>query len=223
MIKNIRGIVFDAYGTLFDVNSVQAKCDEIYPGEGERISSLWRQKQLEYSWLYSLMGRYTDFWKITDDALKFTLKELKLEATDQIRHSILDEYLMLKPYAEVPEAIRSLQSHEMAILSNGSSEMLHRVVENSGLSGFFKSVISVDDVRIFKPSMKVYELGPARLGIPKEEVLFISSNSWDASGAKAFGFKVCWINRFKRTFDELGLNPDLTISSLDELSDKLKH
>ncbi|BCJ85032.1 haloacid dehalogenase type II [Effusibacillus dendaii] len=216
-MQNIKAIVFDAYGTLFDVHTVVEKCEQYFPTQGKVISQIWRQKQLEYTWLRSLMGRYEDFWHVTSDALTFTLKELGLETNDDICTDILKEYLYLKPYPEVPYALNELKNHTLAILSNGSLEMLNDMVQNAGLREVFSNVISVDELKIFKPFMGVYQLAPAKLGIRKEETLFISSNSWDATGAKVFGFQVCWINRFNKTFDELNTRPDLIIKSLDEL------
>ncbi|WP_420830379.1 haloacid dehalogenase type II [Bacillus piscicola] len=217
----IKAIAFDAYGTLFDVHTVVDKCEEFFPGQGRQFSEIWRQKQLEYSWLRSLMGRYKDFWEITEDALQFTLKELKLEADEDTRTALLHEYLQLKPYPEVPEALERLKDKNLAILSNGSPQMLHTLVENARLSHVFSNLISVDELKTFKPFMGVYQLSPATLGVPREETLFVSSNSWDAAGAKTFGFQVCWINRFNKQFDELGAEPDRVITQLDELIDQI--
>lgn len=221
-MKDIKAIVFDAYGTLFDVHTVVEKCEQYFPTKGRIISELWRQKQLEYTWLRSLMGRYEDFWKITNDSLLFALKELELERNDEICADILNEYLYLKPYSEVPNALKKLKNLSLAILSNGSPKMLNDMVSNAGLKEAFSDVISVDELKIFKPFMGVYQLAPVKLGIHKEETLFVSSNSWDATGAKVFGFNVCWINRFNKTFDELNTKPDLIVKNLDELVNYVK-
>jgi 2-haloacid dehalogenase len=221
-LENVKAIVFDAYGTLFDVHTVAAKCEELYPNMGKKISEIWRQKQLEYTWLRSLMGRYEDFYRVTDDALAFTLKELGLDTSPEIRNDILKEYLFLKPYPEVAQALGAIKDKTLAILSNGSPDMLNTVVKNAGLTHVFSDIISVDELKIFKPFMGVYQLAPAKLGINKENTLFVSSNAWDAAGAKVFGFQVCWINRFDRTFDELHARPDFIIKSLDQLVDKLQ-
>jgi 2-haloacid dehalogenase len=220
-MKTVSAVVFDAYGTLFDVHSVAEKCEKEFPGYGRRISEIWRQKQLEYTWLRSLMGRYQDFWKVTDDALVFTLIELGLEATAELREEILKEYLTLKPYTEVPQALQAMAGRKLAILSNGSPEMLNKMVENAGLMDRFDDVISVDELKIFKPFMGVYQLSPAKLGVLKEETLFVSSNAWDAAAAKVFGFQVCWINRFDRNFEQLQADPDIIVKTLDELAHKL--
>ncbi|WP_134704448.1 haloacid dehalogenase type II [Ammoniphilus sp. YIM 78166] len=216
----IKAIIFDAYGTLFDVHTVVDKCEQFFPGQGKQISEIWRQKQLEYSWLRSLMGRYVDFWSLTQDALLFALKDLKLDLTEETQQTLLNEYLRLQPYPEVPKALERLRNLILAILSNGSPHMLNTLVENAGLSQVFNHVISVDELKIYKPSMGVYQLGVVELGVLKEETLFMTSNPWDAAGAKTFGFQVCWINRFNKQFDELGVQPDIVISNLDELTEK---
>ncbi|WP_211236964.1 haloacid dehalogenase type II [Aneurinibacillus terranovensis] len=217
----IKAIIFDAYGTLFDVHTVVDKCEQFFPGKGRKISEIWRQKQLEYTWLRSLMGRYEDFWSVTHDALIFALKELKVDLNEQIHMTLLDQYLRLNPYPEVPNALEKLKNRKLAILSNGSTDMLNTVVENAGLSHVFTHVISVDELKIYKPFMGVYQLGVAKLWVNKEETLFITSNPWDASGAKTFGFQVCWINRFNKQFDELGVQPNMILKNLDQLVDRL--
>jgi 2-haloacid dehalogenase len=222
-MENIKAVVFDAYGTLFDVHTVAVKSEQEFPGKGRQISEVWRQKQLEYTWLRSLMGRYQDFWHVTDEALAFTLKELGLEASSELRASILDEYLRLNPYPEVPEALRAMGERKLAILSNGSPKMLNQVVANAGLDEVFSAVISVDELKIFKPFMGVYQLASAKLGIPREEILFISSNAWDAAAAKVFGFQVCWINRFDKTFEELQVLPDFIVKDLNQLVEKITY
>ncbi|WP_047151139.1 haloacid dehalogenase type II [Aneurinibacillus tyrosinisolvens] len=223
-MDNCKAIVFDAYGTLFDVHTVTEKCELIFPRLGGKISNTWRQKQLEYTWLRSLMGRYEDFWEVTRDALVFTLKEQKVEWSDEALSDILNEYLHLKPYNEVPAALGKLQvqGKQLAVLSNGTPHMLQSVIRHAGLASKFSYVISVDERKIFKPFMDVYQLAPDKLGVHKEEVLFISSNPWDVSGAKVFGFQVCWINRFDKQFDELGVEPDVVVRTLDELAEKLQ-
>ncbi|MFC4769770.1 haloacid dehalogenase type II [Effusibacillus consociatus] len=220
-MNQIKAIVFDAYGTLFDVHTVASRCEQFFPGFGQTISEIWRQKQLEYSWLRSLMGRYENFWHVTEDALGFALKSLGLNANEEVRAAVLEEYLRLKPYPEVPQALQALRHHKLAILSNGTPNMLNAAVTNAGLTDAFSSVISVDEVKSFKPLMGVYQLAPSKLHVRREEILFISSNAWDASGAKVFGFNVCWINRFGKTFEELHVEPDLTITGLDQLIEKL--
>lgn len=216
-MTQIKAIVFDAYGTLFDVHSVVQKADEFFPGKGKMISKIWRQKQLEYTWLRSLMGRYQNFWYVSDDALSYSLRKLGLGDTLNIRTQILEEYLSLQPFAEVEETLHSLKNISLTILSNGNPEMLLAVVENAGLTGFFAEIISVDQLKIYKPVMDVYQLAIDKLGVDKEEILFVTSNPWDASGAKSFGFHVCWVNRHNEPFDELNVQPDVVVSNLKEL------
>ena len=217
----IQALAFDAYGTLFDVHSVIATCDEVFPGKGAALSQLWRARQLEYTWLRSLMGRYEDFWQVTESALMFACRSLSLDCPPETRQKLMDSYLHLKPFPEVGLALRSLSRYKLAILSNGEPRMLTAVVENAGLKHVFAHVISVDEVKIFKPSPRVYELGPRRLQVPKEAIGFISSNFWDIAGARSFGLWTCWINRAKALEEELGSRPDAMIASLTELQENL--
>ena len=215
----LQALVFDAYGTLYDVASVTALCNTHFPGHGGAISDIWRQKQLEYTWLSSLMGRYQDFWQITAAGLRFACGSLKLELSEEAFRALMENYLQLTPYPEVPAALKALsQRMPLAILSNGSPEMLLKVTQHNGFTPYLKQVLSVHDVGIFKPSPRVYELAVTRLGVPKQAIGFVSSNSWDAVGAKAFGFQVFWINRFKRFQEQLGVVPDHIIGTLDEIA-----
>jgi 2-haloacid dehalogenase len=188
---------------------------------GRKISECWRQKQLEYTWLRSLMGSYEDFWSVTSDALTFTFNDLNLDANEEIHTTLLNQYLHLTPYPEVTQSMEKLKGKNLAILSNGSPRMLHTLVENTNLSHIFSEIISVHELKIYKPNQEVYHLGVEKLGVKKEDTLFITSNPWDAAGAKTYGFQVCWINRFHKQFDELGVNPDLIIESLAELEGKV--
>ena len=216
----VKGIVFDAYGTLFDVHSVIAACQEVAP-DAPALSETWRAKQLEYTWLRALMGKYEDFWSVTDAALRFALRrhDISLDATQHTR--LLEEYYRLSTYPEVPAALQNLRQHPLAVLSNGAPRMLQAVIEHNNLQEILTQVLSVDPLRTFKPNPVVYELAPARLGIPKEELVFISANSWDVVGAKAFGFQVAWINRANAPLDELGWQPDVVIQRLDQLAPAL--
>ncbi|WP_199615867.1 haloacid dehalogenase type II [Paenibacillus alkalitolerans] len=221
-MQSIKAVAFDAYGTLFDVHSVTAKTERLFPGHGKRISEIWRQKQLEYTWLRSLMGRYIDFWRVTDDALKYALKTLRLQANDRTRIVLLQEYLVLKPFPEVFSVLQQLKPvTTLAILSNGTPQMLNSIVNDAGLGPFFSAVLSADAIKIYKPYMGVYQLLPANLGFRKEEILFVSANSWDAAGAKAFGLAVCWVNRSNMPFDELDVTPDLVVNNLEQLKNIL--
>lgn len=213
-MKEIDAVVFDAYGTLFDVHSVIEKCNSVYPGYGIQISKIWRRKQLEYTWLLSLMGRYDSFYNITRKALVFALKSLNLSFDDGLCEEILNEYHYLKPFPEVKEALKCIKGRKLAILSNGNYEMLKAVVTHSGLNTLVPNIISVDEIKIFKPFLGVYQLGPAILGIPRDQTIFVSSNSWDIVGAKTFGYDTCWINREDQQFDELDVCPDFIIRDL---------
>lgn len=223
-MKQIKGIVFDLYGTLYDVHSVASACSRHFPGRGLEISMLWRQKQLEYTWLRSLMGQYITFEQATEDALRFVAKHLKLEMGDEVHAALSNEYLNIKPYPEVPATLVTLQSLgvPLAILSNGSVNSIRSVVGNSGLTDRFDHLISVADVQIFKPHRSVYELAENKLGLHRSEILFVSSNSWDASGARHFGYQVCWVNRSANTFDELGQQPDRVVGDLAELPEVVR-
>lgn len=219
-MKTIKGVVFDLYGTLYDVHSVAGLCEVHFPGHGRDISTLWRQKQLEYTWLRSLMDSpYVDFEKTTLDALVYTCHYLKLTLTEPIRSELCEAYLKLTPYPEVPQALAGLQAMglPLAILSNGSTNSIRRVVAHSGLQERFNHLISADCAQIFKPHKDVYLLGETHLKLHRREILFVSSNAWDASGAKHFGYAVCWINRNGNTFDELGQTPDHIVKGVDEL------
>ncbi|MCA0758093.1 haloacid dehalogenase type II [Paenibacillus sp. N4] len=220
-MRAIKTIVFDAYGTLFDVHSVIAAAERLFPGQGRKISEIWRQKQLEYTWLRSLMGRYKDFWKVTDDSLLYTLETLNLPSDEQVRSLLLREYLVLNPFPDVPAAFNQLKDYKLAILSNGTPYMLHSVVSHTGLSPYLSGVISVDQLKIYKPFPGVYQLALTNLNVRKEEVLFVSANSFDAAGGKSFGFTVCWVNRLHTHFDELDVTPDLVVNNLEQLANLL--
>ena len=214
----IDALVFDAYGTLYDVASVTAICDSHFPASGAKISEIWRQKQLEYTWLSSLMGRYQDFWQITAAGLRFACGALKLELSEETFRLIMENYLQLDSYPEVPAALEGLaEKMPFAILSNGSPEMLIKVTQHNGFNRFIKEVLSVHELRIFKPAPQVYDLAVRKLGVAKEKIGFVSSNAWDAAGAKAFGFQVFWINRFDRHPEQLDLPPDHEIRTLDQI------
>jgi 2-haloacid dehalogenase len=220
-MQPIKGVIFDLYGTLYDVHSVAGLCDSYFPGRGREISMLWRQKQLEYTWLRSLMGEYISFEQATADALIFVSEHLKLELQANQRDTLGDEYLKLKPYPEVPATLATLRAQglPLAILSNGSVNSIHRVVSNSGLEHAFDHLISVDEVKVFKPHTRAYELGEKTLGLRRDEVLFVSSNAWDASGAHHFGYPVCWVNRVGNTFEQLGQIPNRIVQSLAAIPD----
>jgi 2-haloacid dehalogenase len=204
--------VFDAYGTLYDVHSVAARCESCWPGSGARLSQLWRAKQLEYTWQRSLMRRYAPFSTVTREALAFACEALGLELRVAQMEGLMAEYLRLDAY---PDAAASQRLPRKAILSNGSPDMLLPLVEHSRLA--FDAVLSVDERKVFKPAPEVYELAVLALGVPKEKIAFVSSNCWDALGATSFGFTAYWINRAGAPLDRLGLRPDRVLKSLDEL------
>jgi 2-haloacid dehalogenase len=215
----IKALVFDAYGTLFDVGSVVKTLNRKFPGKGAAMSAEWRAKQLQYTWVRSLSGRYEDFWKVTESALIYTCNEMKLPCDVATRAELMDSYLHLDPFPEVIGALKSLSGYRLAILSNGTLNMLQAVVESAGLKGVFSQVISVDEVKIYKPSPAVYELAVRKLGVEKSDIGFVSSNFWDAAGGKSFGFRSYWVNRTDAPVDELGATPDTTLRLLSELFD----
>ena len=223
-MPSLRALVFDAYGTLFDVHSVVALCDELWPGKGAALSQLWRTKQLEYTWQRSLMRRYEDFGRVTQAGLRYACVALGLVPGDAHRRRLMDAYLKLATFPEVGSVLAELKAMKLrlAILSNGSPAMLRPVVANAGLGGLIATVISVDPKKIYKPAPAVYRLAVEKLRVPKAAIGFVSSNCWDACGAKSFGFRVFWINRSGAPVDELGAAPDHTIRSLAELPELVR-
>lgn len=223
-MSDTKAIVFDLYGTLYDVHSVVQQCDATYPGRGVDISNMWRQKQLEYTWLRSLMGQYISFEQATQDALVYTCNHLRL-ALDQATCGMLcNAYLNLSPYPEVPDALQRLKGmgQPLAILSNGSDFSIDSVVKNSGLQQYFSYLLSVERVKVFKPDSRVYTLACEALGLSPQQILFVSSNAWDAAGARHFGFDVCWVNRRDNTFDELGAAPSYVVAGLDDIPEIIR-
>jgi 2-haloacid dehalogenase len=221
MAREISALVFDAYGTLFDVHSVARLADELFPGKGAALSAAWRTKQLEYTWLRSLMQRYEDFNRVTLASLAWAMESLGIapeEHADATRR-LIDEYRRLAPFPEVPAALEALsQRCPLAILSNGHPEMLDAVVDHNGLRDRFRGgVLSVHAAKVFKPAPQVYAIAEEALGVPRTMMGFVSSNGWDAAGAKTFGFRVFWINRSGAPVERLGVRPDAVIESLAEL------
>jgi len=214
-----QALVFDAYGTLFDVHSVARRCDALWPGRGMALSQLWRTKQLEYSWLRSLMRRYAPFSQVTREALVYACEALGLPLDRGAEDALMAEYLRLSPYGDVAQALQRLAGIPHAILTNGSPDMIEPLVRASGLR--FDAVLSVDEVKVYKPAAQVYQLAVDRLGVPKEAIGFVSSNGWDALGARSFGFRVYWINRLKAPLDRLGFQPEAVLDSLGGLPEVL--
>ena len=213
----IRGYVFDAYGTLFDVHSV-VEAGRAITADPMALSLAWRQKQLEYTWLRSLMRRYEDFWAVTEDSLRWAIARLGLSATEADVRRLMDAYLSLACFPEVPAALAPLAGRPRAILSNGAPRMLAAAVASSGLAKHLDHVLSVDAVKTYKPSPEVYALAPKALGIAAGDLLFVSSNAWDVAGAKSFGYQVAWCNRAAAPAENLGAAPDSEIRSLTDLA-----
>jgi 2-haloacid dehalogenase len=238
---SIKAVVFDAYGTLYDVQSVADVTEDAFPGYGGIITQVWRIKQLEYSWLRSLMGRYQDFAAVTRDSLTYTLRCLGLDYERATFERIIDKYLHLDLYPDAMDALTALKGRKLVILSNGSPDMLNALVKNTHLDRVLDAVISVDAKRVFKPDPQAYVLIEEKLGAAPHEVLFISSNPWDACGAKSFGLNVAWIERvtpeamalacvetetiapltmfwaLRTQMDELGIEVDHRVHSLSQL------
>ena len=212
-----RAYLFDAYGTLFDVHSV-IEAGRALTGDPEALSMLWRQKQLEYTWPRSLMVRYEDFWAVTESALRFALRRLDITAGEAEIARLMRAYLSLACFPEVKGALAALRGTPLGILSNGSPFMLEAAVRSAGLDGMLGRVLSVDAVRVYKPSPRVYELGPRAFGVPAGEILFVSSNAWDVAGAKAFGYRTCWCNRSRAPMEMLGVTPDFEVDRLDRIA-----
>ena len=222
-MQHIHAVVFDLYGTLYDVHSVARLCDDVFPSKGEALSRLWRQKQLEYTWLRSLMERYVHFETVTEDALRHSCAQLGLPLDAATHQRLSDAYLCLSPFDDVPAGLRRLKDAgiPLGILSNGSRHSIGQVVTHSQLDWAFDQLISVEEVRVFKPDGRVYRLAEERMHRPRADILFVSSNAWDASGAAHAGFPVCWINRQHNAFDELGATPRHTVADLTAMADWL--
>lgn len=217
----ITALVFDAYGTIFDVYSLAALCEQIFPGRGSALTQLWRVKQLEYTWLRSLMERHEDFAHVTESALRYACAASGLDCAASDRVTLTQAYLTLTPYPDAILALPRLRRFPLAILSNGTPRMLQAVVHNAGLAETFSHVISVEEAGVFKPSPRVYALAPARLGVDKSSIGFVSSNAWDIAGAAAFGMQAFWVKRSGQPMDELGVVALKSVHDLIELADEL--
>ena len=216
-MKNIKAIIFDAYGTLFDVNSAAEKCKDKIGGKWEGFANYWRTTQLEYTWLRSLMNRHKDFWKITEDSLDKSMKFFKID--NSMRNDLLDLYKVLSPFSEVKETLNKLKKKDfkLAILSNGTPSLLGNLVKNNNLENIFDDIFSIEEVGIFKPDSKVYELPVNKYNIKKDEILFLSANTWDVSGGGNYGYNSVWVHRNKNIFDNLDYQPLDEIHDLSEL------
>ena len=220
-MKNIKAIIFDAYGTLFDVNSAAEKCKDKIGSKWEGFANYWRTTQLEYTWLRSLMGRHKDFWKITEDSLDKSMKFFKID--NSMRNDLLDLYKVLSPFSEVKETLNKLKKKDfkLAILSNGTPSLLGNLVKNNNLENIFDDIFSIEEVGIYKPSSKVYEIPIKKYNIKNEEVAFLSANTWDVSGGGNYGFTSIWVNRNNNIFDNLDYKPKNQITGLNQLLDIL--
>jgi 2-haloacid dehalogenase len=213
----VRGIALDMYGTVVDVGAVADACRGIAP-DPTAFAALWRTKQLEYTFLLSLMGKYQNFWTVSEQALDFTTRRLGVDVSPGERPRLMNAWLEPRPYPEVPAVLARLKErYPLAILSNGSPKMLQAGLAHSGLKADFRWVISADAVKLYKPAPKVYALAPKQMKLKKTDILFVSSNSFDVLGAKSFGFRVCWINRAGVPLDALGPRPDLVVASFEAL------
>jgi len=216
-MKNIKAIIFDAYGTLFDVNSAAEKCKEKIGIKWEGFANYWRTTQLEYTWLRSLMKRHKNFWQITEDSLDKSMKQFDIESS--MKEELLNLYKILNTFPEVKKTLKNLKekNYKLAILSNGTPDLLKELVLSNSLDDIFDDIFSIEEVGIFKPDSKVYDLPVKRYKIQKEQILFLSSNTWDVSGAGNYGYNSVWVNRNKSIFDKLDFEPKNEIKSLEDL------
>ena len=216
-MKNIKAIIFDAYGTLFDVNSAAEKCKHKLGIKWESFSNYWRTTQLEYTWLRSLMKRHENFWQITEDSLDKSMKLFDIDVS--IRNELLDLYRVLSPFSEVKIVLKKLRekNYKLAILSNGTPELLNYLIKNNNLQNIFDDIFSIEEVGIFKPDSRVYDLPVNKYKIKKDEIIFLSANTWDVSGGGNYGYNSIWVNRSKNVFDNLDYEPSIKINNLTEL------
>ena len=221
-MKNIKAIIFDAYGTLFDVNSAAEKCKDKIGDKWEAFANYWRTTQLEYTWLRSLMKRHKDFWQITEDSLDKSMSVFKID--NSMRDELLDLYKILSPFEEVPEVLKSLKekNFKLAILSNGTPSLLNELVQSNKLNNLFNDIFSIEEVGIFKPDSKVYDMPIKKYKIEKNEVAFLSANTWDVSGGGNYGYNSIWVNRNNNIFDKLDYSPQNEIKNLNGLLDITK-
>ena len=216
-MKNIKAIIFDAYGTLFDVNSAAEKCKDKIGEKWEGFSNYWRTTQLEYTWLRSLMKRHKDFWQITEDSLDKSMKIYNIN--NSMKKELLNLYKVLTPYKEVPEVLKRLKEKKfkLAILSNGTPSLLEDLVNKNKLDGIFDDLFSIEKVGIYKPNSKVYDIPIKKYKIKKNEIIFLSANTWDVSGGGNYGYNAIWVNRYGNIFDNLDFRPQFEIKNLLEL------
>ena len=217
-MKNIKAIIFDAYGTLFDVNSAAEKCKDKIGDKWEGFANFWRITQLEYTWLRSLMKRHKNFWQVTEDSLDKSMKVFNIDPS--MKNELLNLYKVLSTFKEVPETLKILKEKKfkLAILSNGTPSLLDELVRSNDLEDFFDDLFSIEEVGIYKPDSKVYDLPIKKYKIEKNEVAFLSANTWDVSGGGNYGFNSIWVNRNNSIFDNLDYKPQNEIKNLNELT-----
>tara|TARA_B100000963_G_scaffold48794_1_gene37031 strand:- start:487 stop:1149 length:663 start_codon:yes stop_codon:yes gene_type:complete len=216
-MENIKAIIFDAYGTLFDVNSAAEKCKDKIGDKWESFANYWRTTQLEYTWLRSLMKRHKDFWQVTQDSLDKSMKVFNINPS--MRNELLNLYKVLSTFEEVPEVLKTLKEKKfkLAILSNGTPSLLHELVKSNNLDNIFDDLFSIEQVGIYKPESKVYDLPIQKYHLEKNEVAFLSANTWDVSGGGNYGFNAIWVNRNENIFDNLDYKPNIEIKNLQNL------
>ena len=218
-MKNIKAIIFDAYGTLFDVNSAAEKCKSKIGDKWENFANYWRTTQLEYTWLRSLMSRHKDFWQITEDSLNKSMKVFNID--NNLKNELLNLYKILSPYPEVKKVLTDLKKRKfkLAILSNGTPKLLEELVKNNNLNNLFDDLFSIEEVKIYKPDSRVYDLPIKKYNIKPNEIIFLSANTWDVSGGGNYGYNSIWVNRNKSHFDNLDYLPKYEIGNLTQLLD----
>ena len=216
-IENIKACVFDAYGTLFDVNSAASKCKEKLGNRWENFANAWRTTQLEYTWLRTMMQKHENFWKITEDSLDHTMETFKIKKG--MRNELLNLYKELSPYPEVKECLESLKNKKIkiAILSNGTPDLLRGLVESNNIQNYFDDIMSIESVGVYKPDSRVYEMPIKKYDCEPKNICFMSSNTWDVSGGGVFGYNSIWVNRSNKVFDKLSYKPKFVINDLNEL------
>ncbi len=216
-MENVKAIIFDAYGTLFDVNSAAEKCKDKIGDKWEGFANFWRTTQLEYTWLRSLMDRHKDFWQVTEDSLDKSIKVFNIDPS--MRNELLNLYKILSPYKEVPETLKTLKEKKfkLAILSNGTPSLLDELVKSNHLDNLFDDIFSVEQVGVYKPSSRVYDMPIKKYNINKSEVAFLSANTWDVSGGGNYGYQSIWVNRNNNIFDNLDFKPKYQITDLNKL------
>ena len=221
-MKNVKAIIFDAYGTLFDVNSAAEKCKDKIGDKWEPFANFWRTTQLEYTWLRSLMGRHKDFWQVTEDSLDKSMKAFNIDSS--MKNELLNLYKILSPYKEVSETLKALKEKKfkLAILSNGTPSLLDELVKSNNLDNLFDDLFSIEEVGVYKPDSKVYDIPVKKYKIKKDEIAFLSANTWDVSGGGNYGYQAIWVNRNNNIFDNLDYKPISEIKSLKELTNLIQ-